>query len=84
VRLFSVHPGVFYTPMAAKQYGEDAFAWEDIRLPGHFCTWLALSGMEAEFLHGKFVWAHWDVDELVAMKDKVEGDGEILTIGLVQ
>ena len=84
VRLFSVHPGAFYTPLAATQYGKDDFDWEDIRLPGHFCTWLALGGTEPDFLHGRFVWAHWDVDELVAMKESVEGDGGLLKIGLIQ
>ena len=37
--------------------------WEDIQLPAHFAVWLA--SPEADFLHGRFVWAHWDVDEMI-------------------
>ena len=39
-------------------------------LPGHFIVWLA--SKEAEFLKGKFVWANWDVEELMARKDEIE------------
>jgi NAD(P)-dependent dehydrogenase (short-subunit alcohol dehydrogenase family) len=82
VRLFSIHPGAFYTD-AAKSAGvaEDALEWEDIRLPGDFSVWLASD--ESTFLHGRFVWAHWDVDELVALKERVEKEPSFLTIGLV-
>lgn len=31
-------------------------------LCGHFAVWA--TSREAEFLHGRFVWAAWDVDEL--------------------
>ena len=31
-------------------------------LPGQFAAWAASN--EADFLHGGFVWANWDVDEL--------------------
>ena len=84
VRLFSIHPGAFYTPLAASQYPADAFPWEDVRLPGHFCAWLGLSGEEADFLHGRFVWAQWNIDELIALRKKVEGNPSYLKIGLVQ
>ncbi|KAK5703213.1 hypothetical protein LTR97_004162 [Elasticomyces elasticus] len=84
VRLFSVHPGVFYTPMAATQYGEGDFQWEDIEVPAGFCLWLGLAGSEADHLHGRFVWAQWDVDELIALKEKVESDRNFLKIGLMQ
>ncbi|KAK3075525.1 hypothetical protein LTR53_001055 [Teratosphaeriaceae sp. CCFEE 6253] len=83
VRMFSLHPGAFYTPMAAKQYGEDAFVWEDVRVPAYFCLWLGLGEEEPEFLHGRFVWAAWDVDELCALRGRVERIGGLLKIGLV-
>jgi hypothetical protein len=28
------------------------------------------------------VWANWDVDELIAMKPKIEADKEFLKVGL--
>jgi hypothetical protein len=52
------------------------------KLPGDFAVWLA--GPEADFLTGRFVWAQWDVDELIGMKDKVAQDPSLLTIGLVK
>ena len=33
--------------------------------------WLASSGSDIDFLRGRFVWANWDVEELVARKDEV-------------
>jgi NAD(P)-dependent dehydrogenase (short-subunit alcohol dehydrogenase family) len=81
VRIFSFHPGVFYTPMTAREYDAGMFEWEDIDLPAHFCTWLMRS--EADFLHGRYLWAHWDVDELVALREKVVSNPAFLTIGLV-
>jgi NAD(P)-dependent dehydrogenase (short-subunit alcohol dehydrogenase family) len=85
VRMFQLHPGAFYT-QAVQRVGvkEDAFEWEDIRLPGNFVTWLVASG-EAGFLVGRFLWAHWDVDELVQkeVRERVERDPFWLKIGLV-
>ncbi len=50
-----------------------------VDLPGHFAAWLA--SREAEFLKGKFVWANWDVEELIERKDEVLKT-DLLTIGL--
>jgi len=52
------------------------------RLPGDFAVWLA--SPEAEFLTGRYVWAQWDVDELIAMKEKLAQDPLLLTISLVR
>lgn len=38
-----------------------------VALPGNFAVWAA--SPEASWLHGRFVWAHWDVDELRADKE---------------
>ncbi|PYH86355.1 putative NADP(+)-dependent dehydrogenase [Aspergillus uvarum CBS 121591] len=81
LRVFSFHPGAFYTPSVAVHYAEDATPWEDINLPAHFARWLA--GPESAFLNGRYLWAHWDVDELMALRDRVERDSSFLTIGLV-
>ena len=79
--VFSFHPGAFYTPSSAEIYPKDAIKWEDIELPGHFARWLA--GPESEFLSGRFLWAQWDVDELIALKKKFSEDQSLSTIGLV-
>ena len=81
VRVFSFHPGAFYTPASAGVYAEDAFEWEDIDLPAHFSLWLA--GPESGFLSGRYLWAHWDVDELIALKERVAEERDFLTIGLI-
>jgi hypothetical protein len=81
VRIFSVHPGIVYTPGAAQMYPWEAMEWEDLDVPGHFALWLA--GPESGFLHGRYLWAQWDVDELLAMRERVEKDPSFLKIGLV-
>lgn len=52
------------------------------KVPGDFSVWLA--SPEAEFLNGRFVWAQWDVDELISLKEKVAADPSYLTISLVK
>lgn len=45
----------------------------DIGLPGGFCTWLTKE--KREYLSGRYLSVHWDVDELEAKKDEiVNGD----------
>lgn len=50
-----------------------------VLLPAHFAVWAA--SPEARFLNGKFVWAHWDVEELKAMADQIESTDKF-TLGL--
>lgn len=45
-------------------------------LPGDFAVWLA--SPEARFLAGKFVWAQWDVDELLSMKERMAANPALL------
>ncbi len=83
VRFVSYHPGVVYTELASQHYSKDLFeGWENVVLPGQFAVWLA--SPEAEFLNGRFVWAEWDVDELLEVKNKIEEDPFFLKISLVQ
>ena len=78
VRVFSVHPGSYYTPGVAANMSKDMVAWEDVVLPAHFIRWLA--GSESDFLHGRFVHANWDVDEIMALKDRIAKEPAFLTI----
>jgi NAD(P)-dependent dehydrogenase (short-subunit alcohol dehydrogenase family) len=41
-----------------------------VELPAHFIVWLASE--EAKFLKGKFVWANWDAEELLARADEIQ------------
>lgn len=81
VTIQTFHPGVIRTEYAEKLSGESAFDWEDIRLPGDFAVWLA--SPEAKFLAGKFVWAQWDVDELLTLKARLEANPALLTTTVV-
>lgn len=51
-----------------------------VELPGDFCAWAATP--QAHFLHGRFVWANWDVDELIQRQGSINGDSGMLKIGL--
>ncbi|KAK7934898.1 hypothetical protein PG985_000393 [Apiospora marii] len=81
-RIFSFHPGSLYTPGTAEHFARDALEWDDIELPAHFARWLA--GPQSDFLHGRFLWAQWDVDELIAAKERLAANPMALTIGLIQ
>lgn len=83
VKILSFHPGFFFTPaMARMGFTKENSAWDEVDLPAHFALWLA--GPESDFLNRRHVWANWDVDEMIALKEKLEGDRDFLTIGLRQ
>jgi hypothetical protein len=52
-----------------------------VRLPGDFAVWLA--SPEASFLTGRFVWAQWDVDELLTLKERLAANPALLTTATV-
>ena len=82
-RFVSYHPGAIWTELTGKNMPEDIFeGWEDVKLPGDFAVWLA--SPEADFLHGRLVWAQWDVDELLGLREKVLVDPFFLKPGLLQ
>jgi NAD(P)-dependent dehydrogenase (short-subunit alcohol dehydrogenase family) len=51
-------------------------------LPGNFATWAA--SPEAAFLHGRFVWANWDVEELKngVVGERIQEDEHFLKVGI--
>lgn len=84
VRIHSFHPGVVMTD-AARAMGildeSKSGDTDDVQLPGQFAVWLA--SKEATFLKGRFVWANWDVQELVEIKGRIESNPELLKVGLI-
>ena len=50
-------------------------------LPGRWAVWASTS--QATFLHGRFAWAAWDVDELKSgnVKQRIDTDPDFLTLG---
>lgn len=79
IRVYQIHPGAIETNMTADYPSKEQLR-EDVALPGAFCVWLA--SQEAVFLKGRFLWASWDVDELVAMKEDFERNPALARIGL--
>ncbi|KAL1870700.1 hypothetical protein Daus18300_005020 [Diaporthe australafricana] len=79
----SFHPGVIYAG-GWEQAGipETILPFDDVSLAGHEAVWLA--SPEAKFLHGRFIWAAWDVDELQSdeIKKTIAEDVEFLKIGV--
>nr|WAU16871.1 BTG11 [Cercospora sp. JNU001] len=78
-KIHSFHPGAFYSPAVANHFPSDT-VWDDLALPGDFAVWLA--GSQSDFLHGRFVWANWDVEEMMTLKERLLRDRSFLTVGL--
>jgi NAD(P)-dependent dehydrogenase (short-subunit alcohol dehydrogenase family) len=53
-----------------------------VDLPAHFIVWSA--SPQAEFLHGRFIWANWDVNELKgeAFRKQLDENPKLLTVGV--
>ena len=81
LRIHSFHPGnVLTQPVRDAGHDENTIPWDDLQLPGQFAVWLA--SKEAEFLKGRFVWANWDVDELMSRREEIVTK-DLLKIGVV-
>ncbi|CZR63830.1 related to peroxisomal short-chain alcohol dehydrogenase [Phialocephala subalpina] len=79
--VLNVHPGVIGATMDAKTVESGTeLPYDEIELPADFVVWAV--SPEANFLNGKFVWAHWDIEDLQAMSQKIEGT-EKFTFGLL-
>ena len=77
VRVVSMHPGTIATDMNVKS--NLPLSQDDMSLPAGFAVWLASPA--GSWVGGRFFWSHWDVDELVKMKDEIIANNE-LTISL--
>ena len=80
LRVTHVHPGAIKTTMADEfERAGIVFPYDDIELPADFLVWVGSKA--ADWLAGRYVFANWDAEELVARKGEVEG-GRGLTVGL--
>ncbi|KAL4756326.1 SDR family NAD(P)-dependent oxidoreductase [Aspergillus foveolatus] len=68
-RFISVHPGAVDTDMLAKSQLGGAFPSTEGKLVGDSIVWTATE--EAKFLAGRFVWANWDVQKLLSLRDDI-------------
>ncbi|KAM0245180.1 hypothetical protein ACHAP5_005573 [Fusarium lateritium] len=82
MQVISFEPGMHYTESFARFADENSFLWDDIKLPGDFAVWAASE--EAEFLHGRFVWAKWDVAELKtgSLRKQIESNPSLFRVGV--
>ncbi|KAK4246820.1 hypothetical protein C7999DRAFT_32791 [Corynascus novoguineensis] len=84
MQIISFHPGAVLSESARKVgYEESSLDWDDENLAGQFAVWCASE--EARFMHGRWVPAWWDVDEIKAaeFRGRLESDRHFLRIGVV-
>lgn len=77
------HPGVIHTTVWTKAGApKDVLPFDDLSLSGSSAVWLA--SPEARFLHGRFIWASWDVEELMTgeIRKKIDEDANFLKLGV--
>lgn len=68
-RFVAVHPGALETDMLLRSGFRDTFPITDGSLTGRFVIWLVSE--DASFLSGRFVWANWDIEEMLQKKDTI-------------
>ena len=75
--VFNMQPGVVATDLA-KQAGRKAP--DSPSLPAGFAVWLSASP-EARRLNGRFIWANWDIDEVLEKIEEIQRR-DLLTLTL--
>ncbi|KAK9236925.1 hypothetical protein V1525DRAFT_419945 [Lipomyces kononenkoae] len=84
LQVISFHPGLIYNDawkaMSASLVPE---LFDNVDLCSGFAVWAATK--EAEFLHGRFVWASWDVEELSTgdVRKRIDEDPYFLKCSIV-
>lgn len=82
MRVINLHPGAVYTNAAARE-GEvprELPIWDHPSLSANMAVWTA--GQDSAFLHGRFIWANYDAEELIGMKDAILADPAFLKVGI--
>lgn len=74
IRAMSYHPGILPTDMKAK--ASLPLSEDNMSLPAAYAVWLASPA--AAWTGGRFLWAHWDVEELVQMKEEILAKNELV------
>ncbi|KIH89758.1 NADP(+)-dependent dehydrogenase [Sporothrix brasiliensis 5110] len=84
LQVLNFHPGMLYGD-DWRNFGitEDMLPFDSVDLPGSFAVWAA--SKEAHFLHGRYVAANWDVDELRTgdFKKHLEENPDYLRLAIV-
>ncbi|KAL6411902.1 hypothetical protein AUP68_04281 [Ilyonectria robusta] len=66
IHVVSIQPGIIATEINPNI----TTGFDTVELPAEFLVWLASE--EAAFLKGKFVWANWDAQELMARAEEIQ------------
>lgn len=83
MQVISFHPGVVRTTAWTEAgVSNEMLPFDDVSLAGGSAVWLA--SPEARFLHGRFIWASWDVEELKTgeVRKKIDDNVNFLKIGV--
>ncbi|RSL61510.1 hypothetical protein CEP51_013618 [Fusarium floridanum] len=84
LQIVSFHPGQILSETARSAgLDENSFPFDDENLPGRWAVWASTS--QATFLHGRFAWVAWDVDELGSgdVRRRIDTDPSFLTLKFV-
>ncbi|KAA8642052.1 uncharacterized protein ATNIH1004_010992 [Aspergillus tanneri] len=80
----SFHPESIHNQEFEKMgISETGLPFDDPAFPGAFAVWATT--LEARFLHGRFVWASWDIDEYSPgeIRKRIEENVDFLRVGVV-
>lgn len=82
VQIVTMHPGVVYGD-GWKAMGFPPDRFDSDELCGAFAVWAA--SKEAAFLHGRFAWSSWDIEELATgeLRKRIDEDHEFLKGSIV-
>ncbi|ESA43461.1 uncharacterized protein NCU08784 [Neurospora crassa OR74A] len=82
MQVVSIHPGTIYSELwQGLGVEKSVLPFDDISLPADFAVWATTK--EARFIHGRFVWANWDVEELKAKyAERFKEDAELFRFGV--
>ncbi|KAK1249578.1 hypothetical protein MKX08_009581 [Trichoderma sp. CBMAI-0020] len=82
LQVISFHPGLIFND-AWKSMGLTSDLFDSDEVCGGFAVWAATE--QAQFLHGRFVWSSWDVDELAMgeIRKRIDEDPYFLKSSIV-
>ncbi|EHK18071.1 uncharacterized protein TRIVIDRAFT_159950 [Trichoderma virens Gv29-8] len=80
IKAFNVSPGTVQSEMSVKANAPQYPPTDSPELMANFAVWLA--SPESDFLAGRFLWANWDVEGLIAAKEKIAANPGQLQLAL--
>ncbi|PLB54173.1 NAD(P)-binding protein [Aspergillus steynii IBT 23096] len=84
LQIVSFHPGILYSDEFQRMgLSETDLPFDSADMPGSFAVWAATE--EARFLHGRFVWASWDIEEYSQgeLRKRIDENVDFLRVGVV-